>query len=305
MAPACIELQDQAGVDVNILFFLLWNATQSRTLDNAEVAELERSIGAWRDMAVVPIRNVRRALKSPPPVMSAGRRRGLPHPHQGGGARGRAAAAGGDVSGWRNPARSAAPRHRRSRPPGPASRPIRPPCGRSRPGPLETILAAFAKFEPPGRDRADRRTEATGRERSMNSQDSAAARGRHFRRVRRDLRHPHSGAAEEDRHRDPSGDEQVGGDDAGLRDRLEGEGRQGARLGQSSDRRHRRLDLVRLVRHDGHDRRALLDQDHERDRNRRDLVAGVARRRRGAQGKAPPGARRCARRRCMSGTCGR
>ena len=28
-------------------------------------------IGAWRDMAVVPIRNVRRALKSPPPVMAA------------------------------------------------------------------------------------------------------------------------------------------------------------------------------------------------------------------------------------------
>ena len=63
VAQACIDLQDQAGVDVNILFFLLWNATQSRALDNAEVAELERDIGAWRDMAVVPLRNVRRALK--------------------------------------------------------------------------------------------------------------------------------------------------------------------------------------------------------------------------------------------------
>ena len=28
VAPACIELQDQAKVDVNVLFFLLWNATQ-------------------------------------------------------------------------------------------------------------------------------------------------------------------------------------------------------------------------------------------------------------------------------------
>ena len=70
VAQACIDLQDQAGVDVNILFFLLWNATQSRALSNAEVAELERDIGAWRDMAVVPLRNVRRALKSPPPVMA-------------------------------------------------------------------------------------------------------------------------------------------------------------------------------------------------------------------------------------------
>ena len=69
VASACIELQDQAKVDVNILFFLLWNATQGRTFKKADVAEIERLIGAWRDMAVVPIRNVRRALKSPPPIM--------------------------------------------------------------------------------------------------------------------------------------------------------------------------------------------------------------------------------------------
>ena len=70
VAEACIELQDQAKVDVNILFFLLWNATQGRTYKKADVAEVERLIGAWRDMAVVPIRNVRRALKSPPAVMT-------------------------------------------------------------------------------------------------------------------------------------------------------------------------------------------------------------------------------------------
>jgi uncharacterized protein (TIGR02444 family) len=70
VAQACIDLQDQAGVDVNILFFLLWNAMQDRALGDAEVAELEREIGAWRDMAVVPLRNVRRALKAPPPVMA-------------------------------------------------------------------------------------------------------------------------------------------------------------------------------------------------------------------------------------------
>ena len=70
VAQACIDLQDQAGVDVNILFFLLWNATQSRALSSAEVAEVERDVGAWRDLAVVPLRNVRRALKTPPPVMA-------------------------------------------------------------------------------------------------------------------------------------------------------------------------------------------------------------------------------------------
>lgn len=71
VAEACIDLQDQAGADVNILFFLLWNAAEKRTLDQSQVAELERTIGAWRDMAVVPLRNVRRALKAPPPVMAA------------------------------------------------------------------------------------------------------------------------------------------------------------------------------------------------------------------------------------------
>jgi uncharacterized protein (TIGR02444 family) len=70
VAQACIELQDQAKVDVNILFFLLWNATQGRTYKKADVAEVERLIGAWRDMTVVPIRNVRRALKMPPAVMT-------------------------------------------------------------------------------------------------------------------------------------------------------------------------------------------------------------------------------------------
>jgi uncharacterized protein (TIGR02444 family) len=69
VAPACIELQDRARVDVNVLFFLLWNATQCRALGNADVAELERLIGAWRDMTVVPLREVRRALKTPPQVM--------------------------------------------------------------------------------------------------------------------------------------------------------------------------------------------------------------------------------------------
>jgi uncharacterized protein (TIGR02444 family) len=71
VAPACIELQDKANVDVNVLFFLLWNASERRTLNAAEVAQIEHGIGPWRDMAVVPVRNVRRALKTPPPVMTA------------------------------------------------------------------------------------------------------------------------------------------------------------------------------------------------------------------------------------------
>src|SRR5690349_5440821 len=70
VAPACIELQDQAGVDVNVLFFLLWNATERRALNAGDVAKVEDAIKPWREMTVVPLRGIRRALKSPPSVMT-------------------------------------------------------------------------------------------------------------------------------------------------------------------------------------------------------------------------------------------
>jgi uncharacterized protein (TIGR02444 family) len=70
VADACIALQEQAGVDVNLLLFLLWHATYKRALSVAEVTELEERIGAWRDATVIPLRTVRRALKTPPPLVA-------------------------------------------------------------------------------------------------------------------------------------------------------------------------------------------------------------------------------------------
>lgn len=70
VAPACIALQDEAGVDVNLLFFLLWNATQCRALSRDDVKDLDHRIGAWRNIAVIPLREMRRALKSPPTVLA-------------------------------------------------------------------------------------------------------------------------------------------------------------------------------------------------------------------------------------------
>src|SRR3954453_4467046 len=77
VADACIALQDHAKVDVNILFYLLWKATQGRAFNAADIAEIERRIGPWREIAVVPIRNVRRALKSPPEAMEPAAAEGL------------------------------------------------------------------------------------------------------------------------------------------------------------------------------------------------------------------------------------
>jgi uncharacterized protein (TIGR02444 family) len=70
VAPACIALQDMAGVDVNMLFFLLWNASLGRTLSEPEVKELDHMVGVWRNTAVVPLREIRRALKSPQKILA-------------------------------------------------------------------------------------------------------------------------------------------------------------------------------------------------------------------------------------------
>jgi uncharacterized protein (TIGR02444 family) len=71
VADACIALQEQAGVDVNLLLFLLWHATLKRAVSVAEVEELERRIAPWRDATVIALRTVRRALKSPPALVAA------------------------------------------------------------------------------------------------------------------------------------------------------------------------------------------------------------------------------------------
>jgi uncharacterized protein (TIGR02444 family) len=69
VADACIALQEQAGIDVNLLLFLLWHATLRREFSENEVASLEARVGPWRQMTVVPLRTVRRALKSPPALV--------------------------------------------------------------------------------------------------------------------------------------------------------------------------------------------------------------------------------------------
>jgi uncharacterized protein (TIGR02444 family) len=67
---ACIALQEEAGVDVNLLLFLLWQATERRVLTAADVKALDETIGGWRDTAVIPLRNLRRALKSSPGLVA-------------------------------------------------------------------------------------------------------------------------------------------------------------------------------------------------------------------------------------------
>jgi uncharacterized protein (TIGR02444 family) len=71
VADACIALQDECGVDVNLLLFLLWLAGAKRQLSVADVKELDASVRAWRELTVVPIRNLRRALKGAASLVEA------------------------------------------------------------------------------------------------------------------------------------------------------------------------------------------------------------------------------------------
>ncbi len=64
MPPVCLALQDQHGVDVNVLFFLLFLALEKRRLTPAEVQHIDRSTAAWRTRAVQPLRELRRDLKN-------------------------------------------------------------------------------------------------------------------------------------------------------------------------------------------------------------------------------------------------
>jgi uncharacterized protein (TIGR02444 family) len=72
VSEACLELQDGFGVDVNIVLFLLWTATLRRRVEAGEIRVLADRVRAWQNDVVVPIRNLRRFLKTPPPLLDEG-----------------------------------------------------------------------------------------------------------------------------------------------------------------------------------------------------------------------------------------
>ena len=62
--PVCIALQDQQGVDVNLLFFILYLARNGRRLSSDEVQRIDASTHDWRLRIVQPLRAIRRELKT-------------------------------------------------------------------------------------------------------------------------------------------------------------------------------------------------------------------------------------------------
>jgi uncharacterized protein (TIGR02444 family) len=63
VSDACIALQDDCGVDVNLLLFLLWLADDGQLLSADEVKKLDDKARNWRNLTIIPIRQARRKLK--------------------------------------------------------------------------------------------------------------------------------------------------------------------------------------------------------------------------------------------------
>jgi uncharacterized protein (TIGR02444 family) len=63
VSDACIALQDDCGVDVNLLLYLFWLASDGRQLTAEEVANLDGKVRSWRELTIIPIRDTRRKLK--------------------------------------------------------------------------------------------------------------------------------------------------------------------------------------------------------------------------------------------------
>jgi uncharacterized protein (TIGR02444 family) len=63
VSDACIKLQDDCGVDVNLLLYLFWLASDGRQLTADEVKNLDGKVKSWRELTIMPIRDTRRKLK--------------------------------------------------------------------------------------------------------------------------------------------------------------------------------------------------------------------------------------------------
>jgi len=64
VADACIQLQDNAAADVNVLLFLLFLASRNLQVDQDQVARIDAVIAPWRNEVVSRLRTLRRTLKA-------------------------------------------------------------------------------------------------------------------------------------------------------------------------------------------------------------------------------------------------
>jgi uncharacterized protein (TIGR02444 family) len=62
--PACLELQQRHGLDVNLVLFCCWLASRGIVADEAVLARIAEAARAWQEEFVRPLRAVRSRLKA-------------------------------------------------------------------------------------------------------------------------------------------------------------------------------------------------------------------------------------------------
>ena len=72
VADACLSLQEQHGLDVNLLLFGIWSDLFGNGgLDLEAFERITREASAWRDQVIIPTREARRAAKRGHPSLTA------------------------------------------------------------------------------------------------------------------------------------------------------------------------------------------------------------------------------------------
>lgn len=64
VAEACLRLQDEQGVNVNLLLWCMWLEKCGWELDTARLRAAQKHIHAWDEHYVVPLRHLRRRMKA-------------------------------------------------------------------------------------------------------------------------------------------------------------------------------------------------------------------------------------------------
>lgn len=66
VADGALAVQDEMGLDVNVLLYAGWLASRNQILSSAHLVALEARIDLWRRRVVLPLRALRRALRDYP-----------------------------------------------------------------------------------------------------------------------------------------------------------------------------------------------------------------------------------------------
>jgi uncharacterized protein (TIGR02444 family) len=66
VADALLALQDEFGLDVNMLLYAAWLAERGLQLDAAHLIPLETRVATWREQVIHPLRRLRRQWRDYP-----------------------------------------------------------------------------------------------------------------------------------------------------------------------------------------------------------------------------------------------